>query len=421
MRAARDGDRLTPPAPSVIIAGAGIGGLTAALAIVRQGIPVALFEQAEALEETGAGIQLSPNATRVLIGLGLTDRLAGAIVAPDAIRLRAARSGRDIAVMRLGTAAEAGYGAPYWVIHRADLQHALRKAVDSEPAITFTLGAKVEAFAPDAAGVTAKLLHRPPQGARIQGAAGDRADDRSDHRAAALIGADGLWSDLRARLGDPSFPRFAGRTAWRAVVPIARLDPRHAAPVVNLWLGPGGHLVHYPIRAGAAVNIVAVARDNWESNAWSTSSPPAEVLARFPAAAWAPAARDVLAAAQRFTKWALYDRTPALRWGDGPVTLMGDAAHPMLPFLAQGAGMAIEDAAVVAAELGRSPDDAASALRRYEALRQPRTARVQEAARRNDVRYHMGGPAAAIRNVVLRVMGGERLLTQYDWIYRWQP
>jgi salicylate hydroxylase len=391
-------------ADRVLIAGAGIGGLTAALALARQGIDVTVFEQAEALQEAGAGIQLSPNAVRVLVELGLAARLKPAIVEPTAIRLRAGSSGRDIAMMPLGAASLERYGAPYWVVHRADLQTALAEAVAAAPRITLTLGTWVDLFRIDATRVCADV---------------NRRGSSAEHGGSALIGADGLWSRLRALLGDDTEPRFAGRTAFRAVVPAAQLQD--SAPLVNLWISPGGHLVHYPIRAGAAVNIVAVTADRWRSPAWSTGADRDEVLQRFPASAWAPAARQLLTAPERWQKWALYDRAPSTPWGRGPVTLMGDAAHPMLPFLAQGAAMAIEDAAVLAQEIARSPGDRAGALRNYEAVRQPRTARVQRAARRNDFRYHLRQPAAHVRDAVLRALGGERLLAHYDWIYRWRP
>jgi salicylate hydroxylase len=389
-------------APDVLVAGAGIGGLTAALAMARQGMPVTLFDQAERLEEVGAGIQLSPNAARVLVALGLAERLAPVVVEPAAVRLRAARSGRDIAVMPLGDLAR--HGAPYWVVHRADLQAALLAAVQSEPRITLKFGMRIEDFVIGPQGVTAKTSS--PAGA-------------GEERGRALIGADGLWSRVREALGDRTPARFAGRTAWRAVAPSAAVPEALRKPQVHLWTGPGGHLVHYPIRAGAAINIVAVTRDDWQSTRWNTAADRDEVLARFPASSWAAEARDLLAAPERWQKWALYDRAPSSNWGEGPVTLLGDAAHPMLPFLAQGAAMAIEDAAVIAAALERMPDDTAAALRDYERQRQPRTARVERASRRNDVVYHLGGPAAVIRDATLAALGGGFLLAQYDWIYRW--
>ncbi len=392
-----------------LIAGAGIGGLTAAHTIASQGLPVVLFDQASRLEEAGAGIQLSPNATAVLISLGLADRLKPSIVAPTAIRLRSARSGREIAVMPIEGATRERHGAPYWVIHRADLQKALVDAVAAEPLIKLVLGTKVDDVAIEPASVRVRLV------------AGGAEKTTTDRAGTALIGADGLWSTLRARLGDHTEPRFANRTAWRAVVPAEQVAPPHREPVVNLWIGPGGHLVHYPVRAGAAVNIVAVTRDHWHSPAWSTRADRDEVLERFPQSAWANAARELLSVPQHWLKWALYDRAPSPQWGRGPVTLLGDAAHPMLPFLAQGAAMAIEDAVVLAIELGRSPGDPAAALRRYETARRPRTARVQHAARRNDFGYHVGPPASFVRDAVLRALGGPRLFAQYDWVYRWRP
>jgi salicylate hydroxylase len=399
---------------SILIAGAGIGGLTAALALARQGFRVTLFDQAERLEEAGAGIQLAPNATRILIGLGLAERLEPSIVGPEAIRLRSGTTGRDIALMPLGGVQEI-YGAPYWVIHRADLQKALAEAAAEEGRITLTLGAALDHFTagPSATGeegaVRAAIRRRGPGPAT------------ADCGGAMLIGADGLWSRLRALLGDATAPRFAGRGAYRAIVPAAQLPASDRAAVVNVWLGPGGHVVHYPVRAGASVNIVVVCGGHWQSEAWSTGTGRDEVLERFPSDVWAPAVRNLLAAVERWQKWALYDRAPLASWGAGPVTLLGDAAHPMLPFLAQGAAMAIEDAAVLARELARSPDDGVAALRRYEAARRSRTARVQRAARHNDFNYHLRQPAAFVRNAALRTLGGRRLLAQYDWIYRWQP
>jgi salicylate hydroxylase len=394
---------------SILIAGAGIGGLTAALALARQGFRVRLFDQMDRLEEAGAGIQLAPNATRTLIGLGLAGRLKAGIVEPAAIRLRSGASGREIAVMPLDAAMFAHYGAPYWVIHRADLHKALAEAVADEPHITVTLGAQVNDFAIDGTIVRATVQQRDP------------ARTSADYDGAILIGADGLWSRLRALLGDGAAPRFAGRSAFRAVVPAEQLPARNREPIVDVWMGPGGHVVQYPVRSGAAVNIVAVCSDCWQSVAWSTSAGRDAVLERFPASAWAQAVRRLLAAPEHWQKWALYDRPPSQSWGRGPVTLLGDAAHPMLPFLAQGAAMAIEDAAVLASELARSPGNRDAALRHYEAARRPRTARVQRAARRNDFNYHLRWPAAPVRDAGLRALGGQRLLAQYDWIYRWQP
>ena len=233
---------------SIIIAGAGIGGLTAALALTRAGYRAVVLEQAARLEEAGAGIQLSPNATRILFELGLGERLRPLAVAPQAIRILGGNSGREIARIPLGHTAEQRYGAPYWVIHRADLQAVLASAIEQSPDITLRLGTRAEDFALHQHGITVQA--RTAQGPR-------------DEQGIALIGADGLWSALRARLGVRSQPTFAQRTAWRAVVPAAAMPAELREPVTSLWLGRDAHLVHYPVKAGREVNIVAIVRDDW--------------------------------------------------------------------------------------------------------------------------------------------------------------
>lgn len=386
---------------SVIIAGAGIGGLTAALTIARTGHRVVVLEQATRLEEAGAGIQLSPNATRILTELGLAHRLRPFVVAPEAIQIRTA-SGRHIQRIPLGETAQRRYGAPYWVIHRADLQAALAAATAEKPDISLRLGTRAEDFA----------LHQ--HGLTVQTSGTQTLDEQG----IALIGADGVWSSLRARMGDRSRPEFAQRTAWRATVPTAELPAEFGAPVTGLWLGRDAHLVHYPIKAGRLVNIVAIIKDTWSESGWSAPGKFAELAPRF--ADFAPQAHTLLALPERWLKWALFDRAPSLPRREGPVTLIGDAAHPMLPFLAQGGAMAIEDAAVLAQCLARD-EDPARALRRYEDLRESRVARVQNEARANSWRYHLAGPLGFARNTALGLMGGEKLLARYDWLYDWKP
>jgi salicylate hydroxylase len=386
---------------SIIIAGAGIGGLTAALAVARAGYRVVVLEQAARLEEAGAGIQLSPNATRILSDLGLAERLRPHAVAPEAIQIRAA-SGQPIQRIPLGQTAQQRYGAPYWVIHRADLQAVLVAAATENPDITLRLGIRAEDFA----------LHQ--HGLTVQ----TRGDHALDEQGIALIGADGVWSSLRAPMGDRSLPAFAHRTAWRATVPAAQLTEEFRAPVTGLWLGRDAHLVHYPIKGGAMVNIVAIIRDDWNESGWSAPGRFGDLAPRF--GSFAPEARALLAMPERWQKWALFDRAPSLPRRKGPVTLLGDAAHPMLPFLAQGGAMGIEDAAVLAQCL-RQDDDIARALRSYERRRQRRVARVQREARRNAWRYHLAGPLGFARNTVLGAMGGEKLLARYDWLYDWKP
>ena len=392
---------------TVMIAGAGIGGLTAALAIAQRGFRVAVFDQAQRLEEIGAGIQLSPNASRVLIALGLGAQLEPYVVAPQELRVMNAQTARVLARAPLGAAVEQRYGAPYWVIHRGDLQKVLLDAVRAHPDIALRLGARVEDFAVHGNGVTIAALS---------------SGHPFEERGIALIGADGLWSSLRGRLGDRTAPRFARHTAWRALVPADAVVADLRQPAVNLWLGRSAHLVHYPVRNGSLVNVVAIIRDDWRESGWSEPGDRAELLARYPAGMWPALARAALAAPRHWQKWALYDRQPLVHWGKGPVTLVGDAAHPMLPYLAQGAAMAIEDAAVLGQRLANTPDDLPLAMRRYERQRRGRTARAQRAARRNGTVYHMGGAEAFLRTLALIAMGGgSRLLSRYNWLYGWKP
>ncbi len=390
---------------TIMIAGAGIGGLTASLAIAQHGFRVAVYDQAERLDETGAGIQLSPNASRILIALGLGDELKPHVVAPQELRVLNAQTARVLARAPLGADVERRYGAPYWVIHRGDLQAVLLAAGRAHPDIAVALGKRVEDFA----------LHR--NGVTVAGVAGALS---IEERGIALVGADGIWSSVRRRLGDERAPRFARHTAWRAVVPADAVVPDLSAPAVNLWLGRNAHLVHYPVKGGRLINVVAIIADEWTEPGWSASGERAEILERFPAGMWPGPARVLLAAPERWQKWALYDRPPLRRWGKGPVTLLGDAAHPMLPYLAQGAAMAIEDAVVLGRELATSPDDLESAMRRYERQRRPRTARAQRSARRNGMVYHMGGADALLRTLAMMAMGGNRLITRYDWLYGWK-
>ena len=387
---------------TIIIAGAGIGGLTAALALARAGFRVVALEQAARLEEAGAGIQVSPNATRIFAALGLAERLRPHAVEPAAIRIVKATTGRDIVRIPLGAEAEQRYGAPYWVVHRADLQRVLVAAMEESADITLQLGARVEDFALHSHGVTAQIR---------------TADGLRDEQGIALIGADGLWSILRPRFGDRRPPRFAQRTAWRALIPASQASDEAREPVTGLWLGRDAHLVHYPIRGGTMINVVAIIRDDWHDRGWTALGKPADLISRF--AHFAPAARALLALPESWQKWALFDRSPRRIPAQGPVTLLGDAAHPILPFLAQGGAIAIEDAAVLADCLSQD-DDPARAFRGYEQARHRRVARVQREARRNSWRYHLSGPLGFARDMFLRTMGSERLLHRYDWLYDWK-
>ncbi len=380
--------------------------MTAALALARNGFRVVVLEQAERLEETGAGIQLSPNATRILDELGLGDELKRHGVMPEGLRVLAAKSGREILRMPLGAAATRRYGAPYWLIHRGDLQAALAAAAAQNLSITIKLGMHADDFVAHANGVTVSA----------HGRAG-----ALDERGTAFIAADGLWSATRARLGYGGPPRFAGRTAWRALVPAKNVAPQCREPLVQLWLGRDAHLVHYPVRGGSLINVVAIMEDSWSAPGWSEPAARDDLLRRFSPQHWAPQALALISAPDAWLKWALYDRRPLLSWSQGPVALLGDAAHPMQPYLAQGAAMAIEDAAVVAQCLAHRPDDPAAALRAYSTTRRARAWKVQRLAARNGARYHLTGLAAVVRNAAMRALGGGRLLRHYDWLYDWRP
>src|SRR5579875_2822019 len=354
----------------VVVAGAGIAGLAAALALARAGYRVTVLEQAPMLQETGAGIQLSPNATRVLLALGLGERLRPHVVAPEAIRVMAGRSGREIVRIPLLDVARR-YGAPYWAIHRGDLQAALTAAAQEAHDVTLRLDSRLEDYAVHANGVT--IAYR--QGHRAL-----------EERALALVGADGLWSAVAERAHGHRPPRFARRVAWRALVPSAMRDLRDAQQAL---VSPSCDVQDGLVRH--------CARTRW--------CEPARALVERPA---------------RWQKWALYHRRSPFPGGRGPVTLIGDAAHPMLPFLAQGAAMAIEDAAVLADRLQRYGDDPADALRAYEGARWHRVARAQQVSRRHGLLYALAGPAAALRDLHLRRLGGEALLARQDWLYSWQ-
>ncbi|MGB6660472.1 MAG: FAD-dependent monooxygenase [Xanthobacteraceae bacterium] len=394
------------PSRTVIVAGAGIGGLTVALALKRNGFRVIVLEQAERLQETGAGIQLSPNAARLLNELGFGKRLQPHVVVPQAVRVLNAKNGREIVRIPLGDTVAQRYGAPYWIIHRGDLQAVLSTAVAQELDISLKLGMRMEDF----------VTH--PNGVTVSARSGTAAWNEFGH---ALIAADGLWSMSRERLGFSEPPRFSGRVAWRALVQAAEVPPEFREPLIHLWLGADAHLVHYPVKGGKVINIVVITADDWNAEGWSEPASRIDPLPRFTAARWAPQARALVRLPEAWLKWALFERRPLMNWTRDAAALLGDAAHPMLPFLAQGGAMAIEDAVVAAQCLARRPDDAAAALRTYAAIRRGRTRRVQRQAARNGQHYHLKGVSAMVRNAAMGVMGGEHLLRHYDWLYDWRP
>jgi salicylate hydroxylase len=395
---------------TIFVAGAGIGGLTAALALAGQGFRVIVLERAERLEEAGAGLQLSPNATRVLVGLGLEPRLAARAVTPDAISIMSARSGGEIARLPLGEAATLRAGAPYWVMHRADLQAALQAHVDDHPDIELRLGCQFEDATPHAKGLT--VVQR-------------RGMTRQQEVALALVGADGIWSTVRHHLFAEVQPQFSGRIAWRGTLEATALPREHTSRRVQLWMGPNAHLVAYPISGARQINVVAVVPGTWNRPGWSAPGEITEIKNAFASAQWPATARMMIGAVDEWRKWALFTVPDGGEWTAGAIALLGDAAHAMLPFAAQGAAMAIEDAAVLAGCLGVLQGTGApalsAALQRYARLRRARVLRVQRAARQAGRIYHLTGPAAFARDLAIKAIGGKRLLARQDWIYGWRP
>lgn len=372
----------------VAIAGAGIAGLTAAIALAARGFSIALYERAPSLEEVGAGIQLSPNATALLQRLGILDALRKAIVEPEAIDIRDARNGARLAAVPLGETARARYGAPYGLIHRSDLQAGLIAAARQNNAIDIHLNSEVDDLHSTQSGVTFAVRGQ-------------------DHRADLFIAADGVRSTIRQTYFGHTGATPLGRTAWRATMPAADAPAFVRREATVLWLGLGGHLVHYPVRAGRDLNVVVIAGDE------PGTAPPAKPFGR--------STRQLIDAVADWTPWPLYGVDATRPWVRGRVVLIGDAAHAMAPSAAQGGAQAIEDAWVLAAKLTEGTDDPVAALHGYERARRARVERIVREARRNLSVYNMRGLSAAARNIVLGTMSSERLLQRLDWLYGWTP
>ena len=393
---------------TIIVAGAGIGGLTAALALAARGVHIIILEKAERLEEAGAGLQLSPNASRILVDLGLQPRLAPRAVTPEAINIMSARAGGEIARLPLGEAASFRAGAPYWVVHRADLQAALQAQVNDNPDIDLRLGCQFEDMAAHAKGLT--VVQR-------------RGNARTQELAAALVGADGIWSAVRNHLFPDVQPQFSGLIAWRGTLDATTLPREYTSARVQLWMGPNAHLVAYPISAGRQINVVAIVPGTWNRPGWSAPGDANEIKNAF-SPRWPATARMLIGAVDEWRRWALFTLPDIGEWSDGKVALLGDAAHAMLPFAAQGAGMAIEDAAVLAQCLSDSAGEnitgIPAALKRYGRLRRSRVLRVQRVARQQGRIYHLTGPLAVARDLAIKAMGPKRMLARQDWIYDWR-
>ena len=382
----------------VLIVGGGIGGLVAALCFAEQGFEVEVFERAAELSEIGAGIQLSPNATHVLHGLGLEQSLRSVAFLPAATEFRGWKKGEVISQNALGESALSRYGAPYYHIHRADLIEVLLLAVEAAPLIRLHTNAEVFDFSQTDAGV------------RLRTAS-------AEYEGALLVGADGIHSVVRATLFGKQSPRFTGNVAWRGLVPTELLPKDLIRPVSTAWWGPGKHFVHYYVRRGELVNCVCVVeKSGWEVESWNERGDHGELKADF--AGWHDSIQMLIDAMDPAAcyKWALFDRPPMERWSDGRVTLLGDACHPTLPFMAQGAAMAIEDGAVLVRCIADS-SDIASSLARYETLRIARTAAVQKGSRRNASVFHMSGIKAWVRNRAAQRAGSRAV----DGLYSYNP
>jgi salicylate hydroxylase len=385
---------------SIAVVGAGIGGLTAALALARRGHAITLIERRTGFSEVGAGLQLSPNASRILIDLGLGPALRRVVTEPRRVVVRGIGSGLEIGQVALGSFMRERFGAPYWVVHRADLQTILLDAVRSEPSIRLVMGRNVENVGDTAD--RAELTLVTGNGAR-ENAVFD-----------AIIGADGVWSTVRRSLGDARLPVYRGYVAWRTILDRRDAPAELAGDETGLWLGSRGHVVHYPIAGGRLINIVAIEKSPEPVEGWAVAGEGEKLLARYASAA--PALRKLLAAPRQWLCWSLFD-LPVDKMAKGRIALLGDAAHPVLPFLAQGAAMAIEEAAILATLLGPEQPAIGPALSAYERQRLARARKVQRAARRNGRIYHAGGLVAFARNHVMRGLGPQGMTERYAWLY----
>ena len=390
----------------VTIVGAGVGGLAAALALAARGLRPTVLERADVLAEAGAGVQLGPNAVRVLDALGVGEAARAAAFRPQAVEVRRARDARLLLRAPLGEAAERRWGAPYLQLHRADLQALLLAAVRARDAAELRFGAVVEAAGADG-------------GVRLAGGETLRAD--------ALVVADGVRSAARAAVADDdAAPRRTGQTAWRATVKTAALPAGLVPPVAGVWTAPRRHFVHYPVRGGALVNVVGVTeRGGVQEEGWTQRGDPAAFAALF--AGWPEPVASLVRAAGEVWTWALHDRPPARRMAAGRAALLGDAAHPMLPFLAQGAAMAIEDAWVLADSLaggGAGAGDVEARLAAYAAARLPRVRRVQAASTRNARLFHLPDAAAGLAFGAAGAVDALRpggAMARLDWLYGGGP
>ena len=382
----------------VAIAGGGLGGLAAAAFLHQAGVPAVVYEQARELREVGAGIMVPPNAARMLRRLGVLGAFRGrAVQLETGWEFRRWQDGTVLSAQDLTAKSARLYGEHTYTVHRADLLDVIKRAV---PAEAVRLGKRLDGFSVSEEGV------------RLDFADGERAS------ADVLVGADGIHSVIRAALIESAPPAHSGMCAFRALVPAAAAPEYARRPAQAVWLGPGRHVVHYPVGAGEFVNLVAIApAGDYATESWTATATVAEFLATFEG--WDDRLTGLIGAASTPGRWALLIRQPLPRWTWGPVTLLGDAAHPMLPFLGQGAAQAFEDAAVLASCLASGQRNPAQALRRYESARIGRASRVQQGSRaRADYNHLPDGPEQRARDVALRAADP---LAANEWIYAHDP
>ena len=390
----------------VIIAGAGVAGLVTALSLHQRGVAFHLYEQVAQLAEVGAGLQLSPNGTRVLIGLGLEAGMRRVVCEAERKEVRHGLSGQTWKLFDLGQDCRDRFGSPYWFVHRGDLQQVL-------------LGALRER-APDAITVGVGVQSAIAQGDHVKVAL---SDGRSVS-ASAVLGCDGVHSKLRNALVPDDPVQFTGLMAWRGLVPMDRLpahlrvSERHA--IGTNWVGPGAHVITYPLRRAQLMNVVGIIeRDDWRHESWNQTGSHDELLADF--ASWHADVHALMRSIEQPFKWALLGRQPLTQYVQGRIALMGDAAHPTLPFLAQGANMAIEDGAVMARCLSQAP--VLEALQAYQSARLTRTSAIVNRSLENAGRFHH--PILADVNRAQEYISTEwqsdKVRTRYDWLFEYDP